>query len=452
MQRIHFIAIGGAAMHNLAIAMSKKGYKVTGSDDEIFEPSRSRLLAAGLLPETMGWYPEKITPNIDLVVLGMHARIDNPELQKAMSLGLKIMSFPEFLYNNTKDKQRVVVAGSHGKTTTTAMILHGLRFAGKDFDYMVGSQIDGFDLMAYITEKSTLAVFEGDEYLSSPIDPRSKFLWYKPQIGVITGIEWDHMNVFPTFDKYVQAFADFAQTILPEGVLFCCNNDPVLKVLCTSTKISANIQFYEVLKWEKSTEGSIFYHNGKVYRTSLFGDHNFMNMQAALLVCKQLGMDETLFCRSMESFSGARRRLQTIKVANNPVYYDFAHAPSKVRATVAAVRAAHPNKKIVAGYELHTYSSLNKDFIPHYANTFDRADEVLILFSPEVLQHKCLPMLDPEFIKASVKHPNTTVFTDAGQMFQTLKQRWKNGTVLLLMSSGNFGGIDPESWAMGLDN
>jgi len=446
MQRIHFIAIGGAAMHNIAIALSKKGFKVTGSDDEIFEPSLSRLKAAGILPDAFGWFPQRITPDIDTVVLGMHARSDNPELLKAQELGLNIVSFPEFLFQQTKNKQRVVVAGSHGKTTTTAMILHALRFAGKTFDYMVGSQIDGFDLMADISDNAPLAVFEGDEYLSSPIDRRSKFLWYQPHLAIITGIEWDHMNVFPTFESYINAFRLFAQKIPANGKLFCCSHDEVLKSMISKGSISCEVVFYDGLPWQQINGASSFQYRGKTYRTSLFGDHNFQNMHAALLVCLDLGIDADLFCRSMESFSGAKRRLQTILAAENPIYYDFAHAPSKVRATVKAVKALHPKQKVVAAYELHTFSSLNRDFIPHYAGTFDLADEVMIFFSPDTLKHKNMPLLDAQFIKNSVKHPSVNVYTAPEPMFEHLSRRWNDGSVVLLMTSGNFGGFNPIAW------
>ena len=196
---VHLIAIGGSAMHNMAIAMHKKGFNVTGSDDEIFEPSKTRLAKLNLLPAKEGWDTNNIHKGIDAVILGMHARADNPELLKAQELGLKIYSYPEYIYEQTKDKTRIVIGGSHGKTSITAMILHVLNYHKVDCDYMVGAQLDGFDTMVKLTKEAKIAVIEGDEYLSSPIDRRPKFHLYKPNIAILSGIAWDHINVFPTF-------------------------------------------------------------------------------------------------------------------------------------------------------------------------------------------------------------------------------------------------------------
>lgn len=450
MQHIHFIAIGGAAMHNLAIALKNKGFNVTGSDDEIFEPSKSRLFTLGLLPAEFGWFPEKITPTIDTVILGMHARPDNPELIRAQELGLNIVSYPEFLYDQTKNKTRVVVAGSHGKTTTTAMILHVLKSLGHKFDFMVGSQIEGFDLMVGLSDDSNVAIFEGDEYLSSPIDRRSKFLWYKPQIAILTGIEWDHINVFPSFDEYVQTFRLFVESMPREGKLFWFGDDEQISTMIDSSNIVAKKFSYQGFEWKKGEKFSSFQHNGNEHRSLLFGDHNFQNMNAAMLVCRELGISETDFFKSMETFKGASRRLQQIKEATNPIFYDFAHAPSKVRATVSAVRKMYPDKRIVACYELHTFSSLNLNFIPHYKNTLNDAHRATVYFNPDVLKHKKMPEIDPGFVSKCFNHQNISVETTNENLFENLAKEWRAGSVILLMSSGNFGGIDPVRWANSL--
>ena len=324
MRNIHFIAIGGAAMHNLAIDLKNKGFNVTGSDDEIFEPSRSRLEAHGLLPEKFGWFPEKITRSIDTVILGMHAKADNPELLRAKELGVSVVSYPEFLYNQTKDKLRVVVAGSHGKTTTTAMILHVLKTLNRKFDYMVGSQIEGFELMVGLSDDAEIAVFEGDEYLSSPIDLRSKFHWYKPDIAIITGIEWDHVNVFPTFEEYVATFRSFADAIPETGKLFWYKEDIELQRIAKSAGIKADLKPYERLDWEKRNDYTVIKFNRKEYKSHLFGNHNFQNMNAAMLVCNELGIDSDSFLKAMGDFKGASRRLQKLKTRKIP-YFSTLH-------------------------------------------------------------------------------------------------------------------------------
>ena len=447
MQRVHFIAIGGAAMHNLAIALKEKGYQVTGSDDEIFEPSRSRLEKQNILPQEFGWFPHKIDASIDTIILGMHARPDNPELLKAKELGLNIVSYPEFLYQQTSNKKRIVVAGSHGKTTTTAMILHVLKHLNFKFDYMVGSHIDGFENMVGLSHDAQIAIFEGDEYLSSPIDRRSKFLWYKPDIAILTGIEWDHINVFPTMESYIDTFKQFIETISSTGKLFWYKNDIEIQKLIETTKIKGSQYQYEGLEWTKESNGSIVTYNNQKFELKLFGDHNFQNLNAALQVCIELGIEPVQFFESMQNFKGADRRLQLIKEGSNPIFYDFAHAPSKVRATVAAVRKLYPDKKIVACYELHTFSSLNKEFLTHYNATLDNADTAYIYFNPEVIKHKNMEALDPNFVHQCFQHKNSTVITDNDTLFKNVEKAWKEGSVILLMSSGNFGGVDPTKWA-----
>ncbi len=447
MRNIHFIAIGGAAMHNLAIVLKNKGFNVTGSDDEIFEPSLSRLKLSGLLPEKYGWFPEKITSSVDTVILGMHARIDNPELKRALEIGVSVVSYPEFLYNLTKDKTRVVVAGSHGKTTTTAMILHTLKTYNLKFDYMVGSQIENFDLMVGLSDSAKVAVFEGDEYLSSPIDRRSKFHWYKPDIAVVTGVEWDHINVFPVFEEYVATFRNFMETVPEGGKIFWYRGDNELQTISESPKIKASIKAYEGFDWKKCNGYSEIEINENKYRMQLFGNHNFQNMNAAMLVCLELGIDTNSFFKAMESFKGTSRRLQRIKDAENPIFLDFAHAPSKVRATVLAMRQMFPDKRIVACYELHTFSSLNHKFIPLYSNTLDKSDKAFVYFNVNVLKQKNMTAIEPSFIVDSFKHDNLDVYTNNSLMFEQIAHEWELGSVVLLMSSGNFGGFDILEWS-----
>lgn len=447
MKRVHFIAIGGSAMHNLAIALKQKAYKVTGSDDEIFEPALSRLKQFNILPEKIGWFPSNITPDIDTVILGMHARIDNPELLKAQQLNLQIVSYPEFLYNETKNKLRIAVGGSHGKTTTTAMIMHALQYANIEFDYMVGAQLTGFDYMVGLSGNSKIAIFEGDEYLSSPVDKRSKFLWYKPQIAIITGIEWDHINVFPTFNSYLDTFRQFMENMPESGKLFWFEGDKNIETLIKTSDLTTKTVSYSGFEW-RQLDGKIQYsYNNKSYTTELFGNHNFQNMHAAFLVCKELGITETTFFEAINTFKGASRRLQIIKKEPTPIYYDFAHAPSKVLATVNAVRQMFPQKKVIACLELHTFSSLNKDFIPNYKNTLNNADQAFVYLNPDVFLHKKLPAIDTSFISNSFNHPVLSVFNHTAKMFNRLHKEWENGAVILIMSSGNFGGNSPENWA-----
>jgi len=448
MKRIHFIAIGGSAMHNLAISLKQQGFLVSGSDDEIFEPSKSRLENLGLLPAQFGWFPENITQDLDMIVLGMHARVDNPELLKAQELGIRVVSYPEFLYHATENKMRIVIAGSHGKTTTTAMIMHVLKSKNIIFDYMVGSHIEGFDNMTGLFKQSKVAVFEGDEYLSSPIDRRSKFLWYKPHIVVITGIEWDHINVFPTFVSYMDTFKQLVETMPKNGKIIWYRNDKNIASIIQSCQTkTSNIQ-YVGFDWEQDKGNTYVHYNSQRYPMTLFGDHNFQNLNAAFLVCKEaFGFSDTDFFNAVATFKGANRRLQIVKEATNPVYYDFAHAPSKVRATVAAVRQLYPDKKITACLELHTFSSLNKNFIPYYKDTLNFADRAFVYFNPNVLKHKGMPLLEDNYIISNFNQKSLAVCTNNMEMFNILRKDWENGAILLLMSSGNFGGVDPIKWA-----
>jgi len=444
MKRIHFIAIGGAAMHNLAIALKNKGYLITGSDDEIFEPAKSHLESKGLLPEKVGWDPSRITNDLDGIILGMHARSDNPELLKAQELGIKIYSYPEYLYEQTKNKKRVVIAGSHGKTTITAMIIHVLTTCKKSFDFMVGSQIDGFDTMVSLNDSSNIAIFEGDEYLSSPLDLRPKFIHYKPNIALISGISWDHINVFPTFDGYVEQFRILARLIEENGSIVYFSGDE--NVVTVANEASLKVRRFPYKEHEHIViQGKTFLLGKDNVKTPLliFGRHNLQNINGARMVCGQLGISDPKFYAAISTFSGTSKRLQVLKKTDDEVIYlDFAHSPSKVKATIQAVKEQFPDKKLTAVFELHTFSSLNKEFIPQYKGTLDLADEPIVFYNEEVLLHKRLPNLSMEFIYDSFHSEKLKVFSkkeDLEKFFSGLKMK---NSVLLLMSSGNFAGID----------
>ncbi len=442
--KVHFIAIGGSAMHNLAIALKNKGFEVSGSDDEIFEPSKSRLAAKQILPDGIGWFPEKIHSGLEAVILGMHAREDNPELLKAKELGLPIYSYPEYLYNQTKDKTRVVIGGSHGKTTITSMILHVLAYANVDSDYMVGAQLEGFDCMVRLTKEAKVAILEGDEYLSSPIDRRPKFHLYHPNIALLSGIAWDHINVFPTFDNYVDQFRIFINKTEPKGELIYCEDDPEL-VKLAAEKSNKDITYkpYNVHP-HVIREGTTYLQtaNGEV-PLLIFGDHNLQNLSGAKLVCLALGVSEETFYKGISSFKGASKRLELVKETAESVYYkDFAHSPSKLKATTAALKQQFPNRRLVACMELHTFSSLNKTFLSHYEGAMETADRAIVYYSPHTLEHKKLPPITPEEVKAAFASNNVEVFTKTEDVRAALKsESWPN-TNLLMMTSGTFDGID----------
>lgn len=444
--KIHFIAIGGSAMHNLALALAQKGYTVTGSDDAIFEPSLSRLKKQGIAPNLLGWFPDKITSDLDAVILGMHAHSDNPELQKARELNLKIYSYPEFLYEQSKNKTRVVIAGSHGKTTITSMVLHVLNYHQVDVDYMVGAQLEGFDTMVKLTDTNEFMILEGDEYLSSPIDLRSKFLLYQPNIALLSGIAWDHINVFPTFESYKQPFLSFVNTISQGGALIYNEEDKeVVEVVEQSSNYLKKFPYHTpnyVIKDEKvylqTSEGEL--------QLSLFGRHNLLNLEGARLVCNQIGIQNEAFYEAILSFKGASRRLEKIYDTNEYIVYkDFAHAPSKVMATVKAVKENFSNKRLIACLELHTYSSLNPEFLKQYKNTLDKADDALVFYSEDALKIKRMEPISKELIINSFEKNNLQVFTDPVLLENYLKEIDKNNSIFLMMSSGNYGGINLDS-------
>ena len=441
--RVHFIAIGGSAMHNLAIALVKKGYNVTGSDDEIFEPSRSRLANYGILPTSEGWKTDNIHANLDAVIVGMHAKEDNPELIKARRLGLKIYSYPEYLYEQAKDKKRVVIGGSHGKTTITSMILHVLQFHNIECDYMVGAQLEGFDVMVKITPTAPVMVLEGDEYLTSPLDRRPKFHVYKPHIALISGIAWDHINVFPTFENYVDQFSIFAGLIMPGGVLIYCEDDKEVKKVGKNARNDIKKIPYSIPTHKIESGITKIIIDGEGIPLKIFGNHNLMNLNGARLVCNELGVNDKQFFEAIRSFSGASKRLEI--VANNKyttVFKDFAHSPSKLLATTNAVKKQYENRELVACIELHTYSSLSEKFLSHYKGCLDDADVAIVYFSPHALQLKRLPDITEDQVKSAFANPRLKVYTDPVSLkADLLKIDWKNKN-LLMMSSGNFDGID----------
>nr|MBS0036923.1 hypothetical protein [Saprospiraceae bacterium] len=441
--RIHFISIGGAVMHNLAIALKKAGHQLTGSDDEIYDPARSRLEKEGLLPKKEGWFESNIQPDIDLIILGMHARGDNPELIKAGELGLQIMSFPEYIYRHSKNKIRVMVGGSHGKTTTTSMIMHALKACEVEFDYLVGAYLDGFENMVSLSD-APIVVIEGDEYLSSAIDRRPKFFHYRPQISILTGIAWDHMNVFPTSDFYFEQFVGFLQTIPDDGLVFWYGEDDQLKRLTDEYDGSAQLISYKKIPHKKSPDlWALISSEGKEYPVNLFGEHNMANFQAALLVCRELGLSELQFLEAMKSFEGAKKRLQLIEKFNGRYFYqDFAHAPSKVKATVESFRQRFTSEHICAVVELHTYSSLNQEFLPQYKGALDEADVAIVFFSPHTLKMKRMPPLNKDIIRKQFDREDIIAVNNAEELREILIEVNRSDTNYLMMSSGTFGGLD----------
>jgi len=441
--RVHFIAIGGSAMHNLAIALHKKGFIVTGSDDVLFEPSVSRLSQYGLLPAENGWYPEKITPDFDAVILGMHARVDNPELLKAQELGIKIYSYPEYIYEQSKNKLRVVIGGSHGKTTITSMILHVLQAVGKDFDYLVGAQLEGFETMVRLTNEAPVIVIEGDEYLASPIDRRPKFHLYKANIGVISGIAWDHINVFPTFQNYSDQFKLFIETIQPGGKLIYSKTDAVLNDIVTSDDSEIIKEPYVLPNYNIENGVTTLLFSGKKYPLQVFGEHNLLNMEAARLVCTSLDIKPEDFYKYITTFKGAARRLELVgKNANAAIFKDFAHSPSKLLATIHAVKVQFPARKLIACIELHTFSSLNKDFLSQYAGTMDEADIAIVFIDKKTFEQKKMEPYPAETVKAAFLKNDLVFFNDPKLLLNKLATVNMVDTNLLMMSSGNFGGID----------
>ena len=440
---IHFIAIGGAAMHNLALALHLKGDAITGSDDEIFDPSKSRLSAYGILPKAFGWFPEKITAQLDAIVLGMHAKADNPELLKAQELELKIYSYPEFLYEQSKFKTRVVIGGSHGKTTITSMILHVMHYFNRDLDYMVGAQLEGFDVMVKLTDDNDFIILEGDEYLSSPIDRRPKFHLYKPNIALLSGIAWDHINVFPTWENYVEQFSIFVDSIVEGGSITYNIEDVEVKKVVEGSENTIRKFPYQTPEYQVENGITILETEEGSMPIEIFGKHNLNNLAGAKWICQQMGIDENDFYESISSFQGASKRLERIAETENCVAYkDFAHSPSKVLATTNALKNQFPKRKLIACLELHTYSSLNPEFLTEYKGALDAADVAVVFYSPHALEIKKLKAISQQQIADAFQRDDLIIYTNPTAFKDFLFSQQFNDTSLLLMSSGNYGGLD----------
>ena len=442
---IHFIAIGGSAMHNLAIALHNKGYQVTGSDDTIHDPSKSRLEKKGLLPKEFGWFPEKITEQLDVIILGMHAKKDNPELLQAQDMGLKIYSYPEFLYEQSKDKTRVVIGGSHGKTTITSMILHVLDYNDMEVDYMVGAQLEGFETMVHLTKENEFMVLEGDEYLSSPIDRRPKFHLYKPNIALLSGIAWDHINVFPTFEGYVNQFRIFTDSLTDGGIMVYNEEDAILKEVVESSTHS--IKKYEYSTPVYQIDDGVTYIDTPdgLMPLEIFGDHNLQNLAGAKWVCQHMGIDEEDFYEAIASFKGASKRLEKIAESSETVIYkDFAHSPSKVKATTEAVKKQYAQRDVIACLELHTYSSLNAEFLAEYNGALDKADKAVVFYSPHAVKIKQLDSVSEEQISNAFQRDDLIIFTNPAEFKEFLFSQNLHQSAVVLMSSGNYGGLDFE--------
>ena len=440
---VHFIAIGGAAMHNLAIALHNKGYQITGSDDTIFDPSKSRLHAKGLLPSSFGWYPEKISSNLDAIVLGMHAKSDNPELIKAQSLDLKIYSYPEFLFEQSKNKTRVVIGGSHGKTTITSMILHVMHYHGQDVDYMVGAQLKGFDVMVKLTDENDFIVLEGDEYLSSPIDRRPKFHLYKPNIALLSGIAWDHINVFPTYDNYVEQFKIFVDSIVEGGSINYNEEDAEVKQVVEASTNTIRKIAYKTPEYRVSNGSTLLETSEGLLPVEIFGKHNLNNLAGAKWICQHMGIDEDDFYEAIATFAGASKRLEKIAESDGCIVFkDFAHSPSKVEATTNAVKEQFQERLLVACLELHTYSSLNAEFLQQYKGALDAADIAVVFYSPNAVAIKNLKEVSHEQIKNAFDKNDLIIYNNPVLFQEYLFSMNFNDKTLLLMSSGDYGGLN----------
>ncbi|MDY0053564.1 MAG: Mur ligase family protein [Bacteroidales bacterium] len=446
--KLHFIAIGGSAMHNLAIALKQKGYFITGSDDEIFDPAKSRLEKYGLLPKSIDWSEENINSDLDAIVLGMHAKKDNPELLKAQALGLKIYSYPEFLYEMSKEKIRIVIGGSHGKTSITAMILHALNHCGVEADFMVGAQLSGFEVMVKLTDNAKYMVLEGDEYLTSPIDLRPKFHLYNPNIALISGIAWDHINVFPTFDIYKEQFSIFCEKIEKEGSLIYCNEDKNVREIANSARKEIKKLPYGIISNRIEKGKTIIEWEGKEYILKVFGEHNLMNIYGAMLACQEIGISNNDFLNAIQSFSGASKRLELVKENDNvAIYKDFAHSPSKLKATISALKNQFPDRELVAAMELHTFSSLTSEFLLQYKGAMDMADLPIVYFNPKTIEHKGLKEITKEQVFSAFDREDIIICNKSSEVIDYIRTiKWEN-TNLLMMTSGNFDGINFDELA-----
>lgn len=445
---IHFIAIGGAIMHQLALALKSQGHTITGSDDEINDPAKTNLAKEGILPEKYGWYPEKITSEIDAIVLGMHAKADNPELLKAQELNIPIYSFPQYVYEVSKNKKRVVIAGSHGKTTITSMVMHILKEQGVSFDYLVGARVEGFDQSVQLSD-APIIILEGDEYPASIVEKRPKIFFYHPHISVLSGIAWDHINVFPTFDIYKDQFVQYLHTMEAGASLYYNNEDAEVRTLVNNTAQHLKAVPYNMPAFHYVDGNAVLDTENGPVEVSVFGRHNLLNMQAAIAVCEELGVSKKDCYRSIATFKGAARRLEKLAEYEGMVMYrDFAHAPSKLKATLDAVKEAYEDKEVIACFELHTYSSLNEQFLSEYAHSIDAADKAIVYFSHHALSLKGLPKLETETVKQYFKRDDLKVIDNKEALekhISTLVENTQRPICLLLMSSGTFDGIDWNS-------
>ncbi|MDT0644801.1 Mur ligase family protein [Zunongwangia sp. F363] len=443
--KLHFIAIGGSAMHALAIALKEKGYQISGSDDAIFEPSLSKLKNHDILPREFGWFPEKITEDLDAVILGMHAKADNPELEKAKELDIKIFSYPEFLYEQSKNKTRVVIGGSHGKTSITSMILHVMNYHEKPVDFMVGAALDAYSNSVHLTEENDFIVIEGDEYLSSAIDRRPKFHLYQPNIALLSGIAWDHINVFPTYRDYVEQFEIFVASIVNGGILVYNEEDPEIKRIAEETTNPIRKHPYQTPEYHVE-DGHTFLDTPEgELPLEIFGRHNLNNLAGAKWICQHMGIDEDDFYEAIATFRGASKRLEKVAESSSAVIFkDFAHSPSKVKATTAAVKEQFHDRKLIACLELHTYSSLNAEFLKHYENSLDKADEAIVFYSPDAVKLKKLENISEAQISSAFKKEKLSIFTNPEKLHEKLRSLNLDHSALLFMSSGNYGGLDFE--------
>ena len=445
MKNIHFIAIGGAIMHQLAIALQKQGYTITGSDDEINNPAKTNLEAVGLLPAAEGWHPERITDKLDAIVLGMHAKLNNSELIAAQQQNIPIFSFPQYVYEVSKQKKRVVVAGSHGKTTITSMIMHVLREQGIDFDYLVGAKVAGFDQSVRLSD-APIIILEGDEYPASPVEPRPKIFFYHPHISVLSGIAWDHINVFPTYENYVSQFTTYLENMDKDALLLYNHEDGEVNRVIASSATHLDARPYGMPAFHYEEGNAVLDTPNGAVALSVFGRHNLQNLEAARAVCNALGVSDTAFYESIASFTGAARRLEKLAEGKDMVAYrDFAHAPSKLKATLEAVREAYPTHNLIAAFELHTFSSLNEQFLKEYTGAMNAADQAIVFFSNHALQLKGLPALERTVVNGYFGRKDLTVTDNKTELEQLItKGLQPNGkpVCLLLMSSGTFDGID----------
>lgn len=447
LQKVHFIAIGGAVMSNIAIELKSKGIEVTGSDDKIYDPSKSNLEAAGILPSSEGWSDANISSDLDAVILGMHAKEDNPELKKAQELGLKIYSFPEFIKEQSTHKQRIVIAGSHGKTTITGMIMHVLNYFNRSFDFLVGSKVKGIE-KTFQLSNAPIIIIEGDEYFTSPTDPQPKFLNYDHHIALISGTSWDHMNVYPTEDDYLKQFQLLADQTPKAGTMIYNEEDKVAKKVCSKEEVDILKLPYKTPKYE--VKDSIFYlkDDKKKYALKVFGKHNLQNMMGAKALLDRIGINESMFYEAIQSFEGTAKRGALVKENSTvSVYNDFAHAPSKLQATVGAIKELHPKRRLTACFELHTFSSLNKDFLPQYNGKFKKADEAIVYFNPSLVASKNLPAISPEDILSAFGRKDIKVMTSNQELKDLLEAKSWDNEDLLMMSSGTFDGLDIDSLA-----